>query len=173
METTRKLLRMQAIGKVGRMIDKLHPADVAHILPYFGEGEQRTLLSLIPDPGTAAEVLSELDWGMSARILEAMESGRVIQILKKMPSDDAAEILSNLPEDVAEEFLQGIKKDDVEDLLSYPEETAGRIMNPDVFSLHEDATVREAMKAVRGAADAEMVFYIYVVDDRNHLVEIP
>jgi magnesium transporter len=172
MDTTRKLLRMQAMGKVTKVIEKLHPADLAHILQYFGDGEQRTVINLIKDPDKAAEVLSELEWGMSANILQTMETARIIQILQHMPSDDAAEILSNLPEELAEELLQGMKKEDLEDLLSYPEETAGRIMNPDVFALHEDISVREAIKAVREAADTEMVFYIYVVDDRNHLVGV-
>lgn len=172
METTRKLLRLQAMGKVTRMIEKLHPADLAHILQYFSEGEQRAVLNLINDAGKAAEVLSELDWGMSANMLQSMDTTKSIQILQKMPSDDAAEILSNLPEELAEELLQGMKKEDLEDLLSYPEETAGRIMNPDYFALHEDTTVREAITAVRQAADTEMVFYIYVVDDRNHLVGV-
>lgn len=171
-ETTRKLLRMQAMGKVSKVIEKLHPADLAHILQYFSEGEQRTVITLINDPAKAAEVLSELDWGMGANILQSMDSSKVTQILQKMPSDDAAEIIGNLPEELAEELLQGMKKEDLEDLLSYPEETAGRIMNPDYFALHEDTTVREATNAVRKAADAEMVFYIYVVDDRNHLVGV-
>ncbi|UCC66566.1 MAG: magnesium transporter, partial [Deltaproteobacteria bacterium] len=171
-ETTRKLLRMQAMGKVSKVIEKLHPADLAHILQYFSEGEQRTVITLVNDPAKTAEVLSELDWGMGANILQSMDSSKVIHILQKMPSDDAAEIIGNLPEELAEDLLQGMKKEDLEDLLSYPEETAGRIMNPDYFALHEDTTVREATNAVRKAADAEMVFYIYVVDDRNHLVGV-
>jgi magnesium transporter len=175
METTRKLLRMQAMGKVSNVIKKLHPADLAQIFPYFSEAEQRTIFGLIKDPAKAAEVLSEIEWVTGAQLLQTMDTKWVIQILQEMPSDDTAEIISNLPEELAEELLQGMKKKDLEEvegLLSYPEETAGRIMNPVYFSLHETITVRDAMKAVQKAADAEMVLYVYVVDDRNHLVGV-
>ncbi len=175
METTRKLLRMKAMGKVSKVIEKLHPADLAHIFPYFSEAEQRAILNLIKDPSKAAEVLSEIEWGLRALLVQSMDTARAIQILQEMPSDDTAEIISNLPEELAGKILQGMKKEDladVEGLLSYPEETAGRIMNPGYFALHENTSVREAIKAVQKNADAEMVFYIYVVDDRNHLVGV-
>jgi magnesium transporter len=61
---------------------------------------------------------------------------------------------------------------EVQDLLQYPEQTAGRIMNPKVFSLHEDMTVGEAITRLQSSDEVEMVFYIYVVDDRNHLVGV-
>ncbi|MBN1255643.1 MAG: magnesium transporter [Deltaproteobacteria bacterium] len=175
METTRKLLRMQAMRKVSNVIQKLHPADLAQIFPYFSEAEQRIIFNLIKDPAKGAEVLSEIEWVVGAQLLQTMDTKWAIQILQEMPSDDAAEIISNLPEELAEELLQGMKKKDLEEvegLLSYPEETAGRIMNPVYFSLHENTTVREAIKAVQKEADTEMVLYIYVVDDRKHLVGV-
>ncbi len=175
LDTMKKLLRRQAMGNLSKMLEKLHPADLAHIFPYFNETEQRAIFNMIKDPAEAAKVLSEIEWVVGAQLLRSIDTERVIQILQEMPSDDAAEIISNLPEELAEKILQGMKKEDLEDvegLLSYPEETAGRIMNPNYFALHEDTTVREAIKAVQRAADAEMVFYIYVVDDRNHLVGV-
>jgi magnesium transporter len=175
METTRKLLRMQAMRKVSNVIQKLHPADLAQIFPYFSEAEQRTIFNLIKDPAEGAEVLSEIEWVVGAQLLQTMDTKWAIQILQEMPSDDAAEIISNLPEELAEELLQGMKKKDLEEvegLLSYPEETAGRIMNPVYFSLHEDTTVREVIKAVQKEADTEMVLYLYVIDDRKHLVGV-
>ncbi len=175
LETTKKLLRRQAMGNISKVIEKLHPADIAHILPYFSEAEQRVVFNLIKGPAEAAEVLSEIEWVVEAQLLQSMDTDRTIQILQEMPSDDVAEIVSNLPEELAENILQGMKKEDLEDvegLLSYPEKTAGRIMNPNYFALQDDTTVREAINAVQKAADAEMVFYIYVVDERNHLVGV-
>ena len=61
---------------------------------------------------------------------------------------------------------------EVESLLEYAEHTAGRIMNPNVFALSEDLTVGEAITALQGARDVEMVFYLYVVDARRHLVGV-
>jgi magnesium transporter len=60
----------------------------------------------------------------------------------------------------------------VESLLEYGEQTAGRIMNPAVFALNEDLTVGEAITALQSSRDVEMVFYLYVVDARRHLVGV-
>ena len=60
----------------------------------------------------------------------------------------------------------------VESLLEYGEQTAGRIMNPQVFALNEDLTVGEAITALQSSRDVEMVFYLYVVDARRHLVGV-
>ena len=60
----------------------------------------------------------------------------------------------------------------VESLLEYGEQTAGRIMNPQVFALSEDLTVGEAITALQSSRDVEMVFYLYVVDARRHLVGV-
>ena len=60
----------------------------------------------------------------------------------------------------------------VENLLEYPEQTAGRIMNPNVFALSEELTVGEAITELQSARDVEMVFYLYVVDVRRHLVGV-
>jgi magnesium transporter len=60
----------------------------------------------------------------------------------------------------------------VENLLEYPEKTAGRIMNPNVFALSEDLTVGESISALQASRDVEMVFYLYVVDERRHLVGV-
>ena len=61
---------------------------------------------------------------------------------------------------------------DVGELLEYPEKTAGRIMNPKVFALSEDMTASEAIAALQGSRDVEMVFYLYVIDGRRHLVGV-
>jgi len=60
----------------------------------------------------------------------------------------------------------------VESLLEYGDQTAGRIMNPQVFALNEDLTVAESITELQNARDVEMVFYLYVVDVRRHLVGV-
>ena len=61
---------------------------------------------------------------------------------------------------------------DVGELLEYEEQTAGRIMNPKVFALSEDMTAGEAITALQGSRDVEVVFYLYVIDARRHLVGV-
>ena len=94
---------------------------------------------------------------------------------RRLQSDDAAALIDDLPEDLSRsvlDLMRGKQDTEVEDLLEYPEHTAGRIMNPNVFALSEDLTVGEAITALQGARDVEMVFYLYTVDERNHLVGV-
>ena len=175
LETVRKLIRRGAEPNLIKIFEKLHPADIAHLLNYLNEGERRQIFALIEDPKRAADVLVEADREVRAKILAQMDMERAVKILEEMPSDDLVELIDTLPEPLAEEILQRIGKEDMEDveeLLSYPEETAGRIMNPNYFALPEEITVAEAIKEVQRAADAEMVFYIYVVDERERLVGV-
>jgi len=57
-------------------------------------------------------------------------------------------------------------------MMDYPEESAGSLMNTKLFYLSEDCTVSEAISKIRESADTELVFYLYVVDDRKHLVGV-
>src|SRR5688500_836447 len=61
---------------------------------------------------------------------------------------------------------------EVGELVEYEEQTAGRIMNPKVFALSEDMTAGESITTLQGSRDVEMVFYLYVVDARRHLVGV-
>jgi magnesium transporter len=84
-------------------------------------------------------------------------------------------LIDHLPEELSTAVLElmGRKESgEVENLLEYPEQTAGRIMNPHVFALAEDMTVGEAITALQSSRDVEMVFYLYIVDARGHLVGV-
>ena len=70
------------------------------------------------------------------------------------------------------DLLERREAGDVQNLLEYAEQTAGRIMNPNVFALSEDLTAGEAIGALQTSRDVEMVFYLYVVDVRRHLVGV-
>jgi magnesium transporter len=174
-ETTRRLIRRQATANLKRIMGKTHPADIAHLFEYLNEREQRVLFDLIEDSEKAAEVLSEIDEALIAQLLEGMDKQKITEILQAMSSDDRADFISELPEELAEEILSLMAKkqsEQVEDLLSYQEDTAGRIMTHDFFALADETSAREAIEALQKASEAEMVFYVYVIDDRGHLVGV-
>src|SRR4029079_9020174 len=83
--------------------------------------------------------------------------------------------MAHAPDALSPTVLELIEKrpgDEVGELLEYDEQTAGRIMNPKVFALSEDMTASEAITALQASRDVEMVFYLYVVDIRRHLVGV-
>lgn len=176
LDTFRRLLRRGAIANISKIVDKMHPADVAKVIRHLATGpEKRTILDLIKDVKTKADVISEIDPTSRNETLSEMPASDIIAILKELPSDDVADIVGDMPEEKAKEVLHLMKKEDsveVQGLLKYPEETAGGIMTPDFFSLTEDTTAQEAIAKLQQASDAEMVFYIYVTDKDGRLVGV-
>ncbi|PLY02323.1 MAG: magnesium transporter [Desulfuromonas sp.] len=175
LETVKKLLRRGAYPNLSKVLAKIHPADIAHLFRYLDFKDQQTLYNLVGDTETAAYVLSELDPGTGARLLEQLEKSMITEVLQEMPSDDAVEIIRGLSEELAEEILETLKDEDsteIEKLLEYEEDTAGAIMATETFSLRDNLSVAQAIDAVQHAEDVEMVFYVYVTDERNHLVGV-
>jgi len=90
-----------------------------------------------------------------------MPPNEIARILNEMESDDAAAILRLFDEEKVKEILQYMEKEElniVEELLQYPTDSAGSIMNPNYFALNEELTVKEATKLLHKAEDLEMVF---------------
>ncbi|WP_020676870.1 magnesium transporter [Geopsychrobacter electrodiphilus] len=173
--SVRKLLRRGATPNLRKALAKIHPADIAHLFLYLDLKDQTLLLSLISDKSRAADVLSELDWSEGAHLLEKIDRETIIAILQEMADDDIVELLRNMPDELAEEILSALQSehsDDIEQLLGYDEDTAGGIMSTDVFSLDQNLSVSQAIDALQGAEEFEMVFYVYVTDEHNHLVGV-
>ena len=173
--TVSKLLRRGATTNLKKALGKIHPADIAHLFRYFRLKDQKILLSLIPEKEQAADVLSEIESDAQLKLAEILDKDFLISIVQQMADDDGAELIRNLPEELAEEILDalhGDQSEDVEQLLGYDEDTAGGIMSTDVLSLDQEMTVKQAIEILQDASDYEMVFYLYVVDDHNHLVGV-
>ncbi len=173
--TVKKLLRRGATSNLKKVFGKIHPADIAHLFRYFNLKEQKTLLYLIPEITIAADVFAELESDSWTKLAELLDKDYLISLVQQMADDDSAELIRNLPADLAEQILDklhGEQSEDVEQLLGYAEDTAGGIMSTDVFSLDQELTVRQAIEALQNAEDYEMVFYVYVTDEHNHLVGV-
>ena len=174
-DTYRKLHRRGAKINLVNIIDKTHPADLALLFRSFTVHERLFFFSLIKTYGQKAEVLSEVDDNIIVEIIQTMKRDEVINIFREMDYDDESNVLRLLPEVEQQELLKLMKDDEsreVEALMGYDEDTAGSIMNPEVFHLSEDMTVGKATEEIQKSADTEMVFYIYVTDDRNHLIGV-
>ena len=121
------------------------------------------------------EAVSELGPEAGAALLATRSAEEVAKLVQEIPSDDAAALVAHLPEELSAAVLDLMRPKEsgvVENLLEYDDKTAGRIMNPNVFALREDLTVGEAITEMQIHRDVEMVFYLYVVDERRHLVGV-
>jgi len=175
LETVRRLIRRGAYPNLTKVLGKFHPVDIAYLFRYLELKDQRIIFNLIENTETAAYVLSEIDHSLGAQLLEQIDKETITEVLSEMPYDDAVDIIRNMPPELAEEILNIMQDEDseeIEQLLQYPEDTAGGIMSTEIFSLPEHLTVAEAIASLQEAQDVEMVFYLYVTDDHNHLVGV-
>ncbi len=177
LDSIRRLLRRGATSHLLNLLKRIHPADLPPQLAYLTESEAGEVLRLLVDHdlATAAAVVTGLHPNDAAKKLALLDVKEISLVLQLCPSDDAAEIVAEMPEELRENVLLQMRAEEgeeVQDLLSYPEETAGRIMSPDFFALQEEVSAGEAVKALRSQQDVEMVFYLYVVDSRNHLLGV-
>ena len=177
LDSVKRLLRMGATSNLVNLLQKQHPADLAQLFSELPDKDRHAAFSLLAErnPKLAMEGLSELGPEAGAALLSDRSAEDIVRLTQDLPTDDAAALIDYLPEELSTAVLELIQKrpaggGDVGELLEYKEQTAGRIMNPKVFALSEDMTAGEAIAALQGSRDVEMVFYLYVIDARRHLV---
>jgi len=177
LDSVKRLLRLGATANLVNLLQKQHPADLAQVFSELSDRDRASAWVLLLERNSklAMEALSELGPEAGAALLAGRTPDEIARYVHDLPSDDAVAIIDHLPEPLSAAVLELIEKrpgDEVGELLEYADQTAGRIMNPKVFALSEDMTVSEAIAALQGSRDVEMVFYLYVVDSRRHLVGV-
>jgi magnesium transporter len=177
LDSVKRLQRIGATANLANLLQKQHPADLAQVFGELNDRDRHAAFNVLTDRNSrlAMEALSELGPESGAALLADRPAEDIAKLVSELPSDDAAALVDYLPEDLSAAVLELMRRKEggeVESLLEYAEQTAGRIMNPNVFALSEDLTVGEAIKALQGSRDVEMVFYLYVVDSRRHLVGV-
>jgi len=156
-----------------KRLEDLHPADIADIVEDLGPEEREAIISTI-DEEVAAETLSEIEPEMQASILEEMAPEKAADILEEMAPDQAADVLSELPEQAADEILQNMEpetKTEVAELLEFPPDSAGGLMNPEYIAVRVTATVDDALAEIRQHQDLlDTLTTVYVIDAGDRLV---
>jgi magnesium transporter len=177
LDSVKRLLRIGATANLLNLLQKQHPADLAQVFSELPDKDREAAFSLLAERNgrLAMEAISELGPEAGAGLLATRSAEEIAKLAQEIPSDDAAALIDYLPEELSAAVLDLMRPKEsgvVENLLEYDEQTAGRIMNPHVFALDEDMTVGEAITALQANRDVEMVFYLYVVDERGHLVGV-
>ncbi len=155
------------------LFSKLHAADIADLIDNLKEEEKVRLFSLL-EIEKASDVILELSDISKEQIIEDLSDQKLTEIIDEMDSDDAADLIAELDEDQAKKVLDGIEpeeSEEVKELLKYDEDTAGGIMQSELISIREDATVMDAVKTIVNISDEiEDVYNIFVVDKEDRLV---
>ena len=174
-DTYRRLLRRNAKINLIKLTTKTHPADLAVVFRHFSDEEQIEIFSLMKESEHTAEFLSELDDSLVNELLDNESYERIAAIIEKAPTNDQSGILNILDDEKAKsiiELLNVEEQEEIAEIMGYPDDSAGALMNTEVFTLHESITAGEAIKTLQDQEGAEMVFYLYITDDDDRLVGI-
>ncbi len=152
-----------------------HPADLAALLGVLPHELWPPLLTRL-DIARISDVMEELPDHLRDDLAEHLLPQQLTDVVEEMASDDAADVIADLPEDVAADVIEALPREDrheVQTLLAYPEDTAGGLMQTELVSISEHATVDQAVGVLRSAKeDVGEIFFVYVVDDENRLVGV-
>ena len=174
-DTYRRLLRRNAKINLVKLTNKTHPADLAEVFRHFSEQEQIEIFSLMNEDEHTAEFLVELDDALVIELLENESFDRIAAIIEKASTNDQSGILNVLGDEKAHsiiELLNADEQEEIAEIMGYPDDSAGALMNTEVFTLHENITAGEAIKTLQDQEGAEMVFYLYITDDDDRLVGV-
>lgn len=176
-DTLRRLVRRGARSRISNLLDKTRPEDVADVLPTLTPAHQEQIFEILSDDyvESAGEVLVEVEPSLRLALLEAMSAERIARILSRQAVDDQVFLIETLPDERREEVLELINmtaRDVVETHLTYGDDSAGRIMDSQFYSLSEDKSIGEAIAALQESRDLENIFYLYMVDEGGHLTGV-
>ena len=163
-----KLFKQGHSRNLKTLLEKIHPADIALILPSLDAENKNVLFEHYVTDKQAAKIISKLrDKKTILDVLGSLKQHRISEIFKHIDPDDTAYLLSMLPIKESESLLKLMKKDDAEDVnkvLKFNQNTSGGIMNTTYLAVNMDATVETCIKELRKSKDKNDFHYIYVVD---------
>ena len=158
-----------------RAMAEVHPSDLAEILEDLDRRERAVLFRDLPIE-FAADALEESEPGLQRELLRMVEPAKAADIVEEMQPDDAAELLSELPKEQTAEILAAMDPPDariVEELLTYDENTAGRMMNTEFLRLSPAMTAQQALQSVRDQArEVAQVHDCFVVQRDRRLLGV-
>ncbi len=158
-----------------RKLAEINPSDLADILEELDHQKRRAVFGTL-ELETAAEALEEVVPQMQPQLLENLKREQVADIVEEMAPDEAVDLLSRLSDDKQVKILEEMvreKREVLQKLLMHPEGKAGSIMNTEFVSLNKKLIVSEGLEKIRrDFAELEVIYYVYVVDDEQHLLGV-
>ncbi|NYZ63637.1 magnesium transporter [Luteimonas deserti] len=161
------------LGPVRRMVHTLAPAEIGNLLESLPHGKRMVVWGLV-DPEDDGEVLVHVGDEVRESLIADMDPDELVAAVEDLDIDDLADLVEDLPDAVIDEVLRAMDRENrerLEQVLSYPEDTAGRLMNPDVVTVRADTTVDVVLRFLRLRGELpEHTDHLYVVNRRHQLM---
>ncbi|RSU50017.1 magnesium transporter [Sphingomonas sp. S-NIH.Pt15_0812] len=161
------------VDEARALVEPLHPADIADLFELTPHEDRASLAHAVSDL-LDADVFAEMNDYVREDLIDALEPHEVADLAAELDTDDAVAIIEDLDEDDQRAVLRALDPDDraaIEEALSYPEESAGRLMQRDLVAVPEHWTVGDVLTYLRGQEDLTTDFWeVFVVDPGHHPV---
>jgi len=156
-----------------KLVEPLHPADVADLIELARADEREGLVKALAGI-VSPDVLAEMNDHVREVLLDEMEPQQVAEIAGQLDTDDAVALIEDLDDKDQQAVLQAMEPDDraaVEEALSYPEESAGRLMQRDVCAVPEHWKIGQVIDYLRSTEELPDDFWeVFVVNPAHHPV---
>ena len=158
------------LGPVRRLVNTLSPAEIGNLLESLPPGKREVVWGLV-DPEDDGEVLVHVGDEVRESLLAEMDPDEIVAAVEDLDIDDLADLVEDLPDAVIEQVLLSMDRENrerLEQVLSYPEDTAGRLMNPDVVTVRADVNVDVVLRYLRLRGELpDHTDHLYVVSRRH------
>jgi magnesium transporter len=153
------------------LVEPLHPADIADLFELTPHERRAGLAHAVADL-LDADVFAEMNEYVREDLLDALSASELADLAAELDTDDAVAIIEDLEPEDQREVLRAMEPDDraaIEEALSYPEESAGRLMQRDLVAVPEHWTVGDTIDFLRASDELTTDFWeIFVVDAKHH-----
>ena len=175
LEKIEELIRSKQYPQLRDLFLPMEPADIALLLEESKEEEMPLLYRLLPKE-LAAEVFVELEPDSQEMLINGFSNAELKEVLDELYLDDAVDIVEEMPASVVIRILDKATPEmrkSINEILKYPEDSAGSIMNMEFLSLKKDMTVTDAFKRIRRiGGDMETINTLYVTDPQRKLLGV-
>ncbi len=168
----REMLAEQDESGLREFCTALHPARTAEFMEGLTAEEAWTVLQYAEVP-LRVEIFGFSEEEKQVEIVETIDRAEIARLIGDLPPDDRVDLLAEVDPQVVEELMPLVpaeERRDIQRLSAYPEDTAGAVMTTEFARLSEDLPVGRAVEEIgRQAEELETVYYLYIVDDEDHL----
>ena len=168
----REMLAENNTADLTEFCTALHPARTAEFMEGLDASESWAVLQYADVP-LRVEIFGFFEEAKQIEILETLDRARIAQFVADLPPDDRVDLLADVRPRIVDELMPlipTIERRDIQRLSAYPEDTAGAEMTTQFARLSENLTIRRAQEQIAAQAeDLETIYYLYVVDDEDHL----
>lgn len=168
----KRLLSSRNSKPLQSILNKIEPADLATLLGLLDPREKKLLLESLINIEKATSTLVELPEPQIPEYLDLLSQEKVLQLCSASNEEESAHLLLQWDEEKAQELLRLIpeeKAQKIRQIMSYPEESAGRMMQTKIFKISSHLTAGEGLDLLRKKAQEESIYYIYCVNKQNQL----